>query len=434
MNKKLLEVLGMTMREQYINAKLSWIAKNTKASIIRELLKSTSIPGMISFGGGVPDPDTFPRHVMAEIAKDVIENEHRVSLQYGTTEGDEILRREYIRLLEKHDGITGLTPDNVVITTGSQQALDLIGRTFLDRDSLCAICSPVYLGAASAFKVRDPRFIIVPMEDDGPDMDLLQEKIDALNADELQRLKFIYMVSNFDNPTGISLSLEKRKQLLAYAYSKDLIIVEDDPYGALRFEGEKVPTMYKLAQDDEKYQVNPVLLLNTFSKVLSPGLRMGFTIGDPIMIRKLVMGKQAADLCSSSLTQRLAARYLEQNDPIEGMKPTLELYASKRDTMMKAFEEILSQIDGVSWTYPHGGLFTWVTLPKEFDTNEMLDIAKKNKIIYIPGEAFSVNDESKQDTKNCMRISFCLPSHEQIVEGTERLVKTINEYKEMKGW
>jgi len=146
------------------------------------------------------------------------------------------------------------------------------------------------------------------------------------------------------------------------------------------------------------------------------------------------MGKQAADLCSSSLTQRLAARYLEQNDPIEGMKPTLELYASKRDTMMKAFEEILSQIDGVSWTYPHGGLFTWVTLPKEFDTNEMLDIAKKNKIIYIPGEAFSVNDESKQDTKNCMRISFCLPSHEQIVEGTKRLVKTINEYKEMKGW
>jgi len=424
----------MSMREQYINAKLSWIAKNTKASIIRELLKSTSIPGMISFGGGVPDPDTFPRHEMAQIAKEVIENEHHVSLQYGTTEGDEVLKNEYIKLIEKHDGITGLTSENVVITTGSQQALDLIGRTFLDKDSICAICSPVYLGAASAFKVRDPKFITVPMEDDGPDMNLLQKKIDALTDDELQRLKFIYIVSNFDNPTGISLSLEKRKQLLEYAYSKDLIIIEDDPYGALRFEGEKIPTIYKLAQDNEKYKVNPVLLLNTFSKVLSPGLRMGFTIGDTLMIRRLVMGKQAADLCSSSLTQRLTARYLEKYDPIVGMKPTLELYASKRDTMMKAFDEILTQIEGVNWTYPHGGLFTWACLPKQYDTGEMLEIAKKNKIIYIPGEAFSVNEESREEVKNCMRISFCLPSHDEIIEGTKRLVKTINEYKEMKGW
>lgn len=424
----------MSMREKYINAKLSWIAKNTKASIIRELLKSTSIPGMISFGGGVPDPDTFPRHEMAQIAKEVIENEHHVSLQYGTTEGDEILKNEYIKLLKKHDGITGLNTENVVITTGSQQALDLIGRTFLDKDSICAICSPVYLGAASAFKVRDPKFITVPMEDDGPDMDLLQKKIDALSDSELQRLKFIYIVSNFDNPTGISLSLEKRKQLLEYAYSKDLIIIEDDPYGALRFEGVKIPTIYKLAQDNEKYKVNPVLLLNTFSKVLSPGLRMGFTIGDPLMVRRLVMGKQAADLCSSSLTQRLTARYLEKYDPIFGMKPTLELYAAKRDTMMKAFDEILTQIDGVNWTYPHGGLFTWACLPKQYDTGEMLEIAKKNKIIYIPGEAFSVNEESREEVKNCMRISFCLPSHDEIIEGTKRLVKTIKEYKEMKGW
>jgi DNA-binding transcriptional MocR family regulator len=389
---------------------------------------------MISFGGGVPDPNTFPRHEMARIAKEVIENEYKVSLQYGTTEGDEILKSEYIKLLEKHDGITGLTSENVVITTGSQQALDLIGRTFLDKDSICAICSPVYLGAASAFKVRDPKFITVPMEEDGPDMNLLQKKIDALTDDELQRLKFIYIVSNFDNPTGISLSLEKRKQLLDYAYSKDLIIIEDDPYGALRFEGEKIPTIYKLAQDNEKYEINPVLLLNTFSKVLSPGLRMGFTIGDPLMVRRLVMGKQAADLCSSSLTQRLTARYLEKYDPIIGMKPTLELYASKRDTMMKAFDDILTQIEGISWTYPHGGLFTWACLPKQYDTGEMLEIAKKNKIIYIPGEAFSVNEESREEVKNCMRISFCLPSHDEIIEGTKRLLKTINEYREMKGW
>jgi DNA-binding transcriptional MocR family regulator len=422
----------MKMREQYINAKLSEIAKNTSASIIRELLKATSIPDMISFGGGVPDPETFPRHEMGEIAKNVIENEYKISLQYGTTEGDEILKKEYIKLLEKHNGIEGLTNNNIVITTGSQQALDLIGRTFLNPDSICVICSPVYLGAVSAFKVRNPRFITVPMQEDGPDVAMLENKVNALSDDEKQKIKFIYVVSNFDNPTGISLSLEKRQKLLDFAYSNDLIIIEDDPYGALRFEGEKVSTIYKLAQDNDKYEVNPVLLLNTFSKILSPGLRMGIVIGDPIMVRKLVMAKQGADLCSSTLTQRITARYLEQNDPIEAIKPTLELYASKRDTMMKAFDEILSEIEGVTWTYPNGGLFTWVTLPEDFDTMEMLEIAKKNKIIYIPGEAFSVNEETKQEVKNSMRISFCLPSHEEIIEGNRRLVKTIKEYMEKK--
>ncbi len=423
----------MNMREQYINAKLSWIAKNTKASIIRELLKSTSIPGMISFGGGVPDPETFPRHEMSRLAQSVIEDEYKVSLQYGSTEGDDILKEQYIKLLEKHHGISGLKNDNIVITTGSQQALDLIGKTFLDPDSICAICSPVYLGAASAFKVRDPRFLTVPMENDGPDITMLENKINALSDEEKQKIKFIYIVSNFDNPTGISLSLEKRQRILDLAYSNDLIIIEDDPYGALRFEGEKVPTIYKLAQDSDKYKVNPVLLLNTFSKVLSPGLRMGIVIGDPIMVRRIVMAKQGADLCTSTLTQRLTARYIENYDPIVEMKPTLELYAAKRDTMIKAFEDILSEINGVSWTYPNGGLFTWVTLPEEFDTMEMLEIAKKNLIIYIPGEAFSVNEETRKEVKNSMRISFCLPSHEEIVEGNKRLVKTIKEYMEQKG-
>jgi DNA-binding transcriptional MocR family regulator len=262
---------------------------------------------------------------------------------------------------------------------------------------------------------------------------MLENKINALSDEEKQKIKFIYIVSNFDNPTGISLSLEKRQRILDLAYSNDLIIIEDDPYGALRFEGEKVPTIYKLAQDSDKYKVNPVLLLNTFSKVLSPGLRMGIVIGDPIMVRRIVMAKQGADLCTSTLTQRLTARYIENYDPIVEMKPTLELYAAKRDTMIKAFEDILSEIKGVSWTYPNGGLFTWVTLPEEFDTMEMLEIAKKNLIIYIPGEAFSVNEETRKEVKNSMRISFCLPSHEEIVEGNKRLVKTIKEYMEQKG-
>ncbi len=420
------------MREEYVNSKLSQVAKRTTASIIRELLKSTSIPGMISFGGGVPDPETFPRKKMGEIAKEVVENEYKITLQYGTTEGDPILRKEYIKFLDKYYDIKNLELENVLVTSGSQQALDLIGRVFLDSDSICAIVNPVYLGAASAFKVRGPKFITMDMQEDGPNIDQLETVLKDMSAEEKSKFKFIYIVSNFDNPTGLTLSMEKRQRILDLAYSNDLIIIEDDPYGALKYEGEKIPTIYQLAENKEKYEINPVILLNTFSKILSPGLRMGLVIGDKTVIRRLVMGKQAADLCTSPLTQRLTARYLERNDPMVEIEDTLKLYAKKRDAMMESFERHLSEIDGISWTFPHGGLFSWVTLPEDVDTMEMLDMAKENKIVYIPGIAFSVNEATAKTTSRCMRVSFCLPSCEEIEEGTIRLVKTIKEYRKNK--
>jgi DNA-binding transcriptional MocR family regulator len=413
--------------EKIIESKLSAVAKRTTASIIRELLKSTSIPDMISFGGGVPDPETFPREHLAEIAKEIIEKEYKITLQYGTTEGDKLLKQQYINYLLKYEGIDGLEEDNMVITSGSQQALDLVGRTFLDERSICAISDPVYLGAASAFMVHGPKFLTLPLHSDGPDLDVLEDGLQKLTDDEKERFKFFYLVSNFDNPTGTCLSLEKRLRILDIAVKYKILIVEDDPYGLLRFDGEKIPPIYKLAKDQglEDY----VLLMNTFSKILSPGLRMGIVIGNKKVIRRIVLGKQAADLCTSPLLQRLTARYMERHDPIVHLQNALKVYRKKRDTMMEAFLEDFGTLDGICWTNPQGGLFSWMCFPDWVDTMEMLDIAKKNSIIYIPGEAFSV----KHEDKNCMRLSFCLPTEPQIREGSKRLLKSYLHYKTIKG-
>jgi DNA-binding transcriptional MocR family regulator len=404
-------------------SKLSNVARGIKSSIIRELLKEANDPDIISFGGGVPDPDTFPRYKMAEIAKNIIENEYKFVLQYGTTEGDQELMQGYIDLLKKYENIDWLDYDNMVITVGSQQALYLTGMTFLDEDSYCAVSRPIYLGAASAFVQRNPHFINVPLLKDGIDLEYLESELEKLKKEgNIEKFKFIYVVDNFHNPTGVSMSLEKRKKIVELSKKYDFLIIEDDPYGALRFEGEKIDTIYSMSPER-------TILLNTFSKVLSPGLRLGVVIGPKELVRRVTMVKQAADLATPSLTQRLAAKFINENDLMEEIKPTIKLYGEKKDSMMKAMEKHLGDIKGIDWTYPEGGLFTWVTLPKEFDTMEMFEIAKKEKVLYIPGEAFYVDEPDR----NTMRISFCLPTHEEIDEGIKRLRNSINQYADQKG-
>jgi DNA-binding transcriptional MocR family regulator len=411
---------GGLMKKLEVEEKLSKIAKNIKSSIIRELLKYSTQPGMISFGGGVPDPETFPRHELAEIASKIVEEEYRITLQYSTTEGDPVLREEYLKLLERKYNINNLDLENIVITTGSQQALDLIGKIFLDEESICAVSSPVYLGAASAFSIRSPMFINVPLESDGMNVEFLEKQLRNLDEKGLiNKFKFTYVVSNFHNPAGVTLSLEKRKKLLELAWKYNFYIIEDDPYGALRYEGEHIPNIFKLGD------IEHVILLNTFSKTLCPGLRIGTVIGDKNVVRKFVMAKQSADLCSPALTQRLAARYLQKYDIFEKLSRTLELYRSKLTTMLKAFEEFLGGIEGTDWTRPQGGLFTWVKLPENVDTMDMLKIAMAEKVLYIPGEVFHIDGKGK----NYMRVSFCLPSHEEIIEGVKRLTKVVKEYQ-----
>ncbi|HDG61429.1 MAG TPA: PLP-dependent aminotransferase family protein, partial [Thermotoga sp.] len=261
------------MTDEILHEKLSYLGRNLKSSLIRELLKYAGSQDAISFGGGAPDPETFPKEELAEIAKEVIEKEYKYVLQYSTTEGDPELKAEILKLLNRVYGIKGLTEDNVIITVGSQQALDLISKIFLDSRSYCIVDDPVYLGALNAFSTRFPRFIAAPIEDDGTNLDYIERKLKELESlGQLNMLKFIYVVPNFHNPAGVTMSLEKRKRLVELAEKYDFLIIEDDPYGALRFEGEPIDPIFKIGGPDR------VILLNTFSKILAPGLRIGAVI------------------------------------------------------------------------------------------------------------------------------------------------------------
>ena len=404
--------------------KFSNLAKNLRSSLIRELLKYANVPGSVSFGGGVPDPETFPRNELAILAKEVIEKEYRFSLQYGVTEGDSQLRSELLKMVRNFYNVSWINEENILITVGSQEALELVGKVFLDTDSYFIVGDPIYLGAASAFRMRNAKPIVITLQDDGFDVDMLEAQLRHLNEKgEVNQLKFLYAVSNFQNPSGITISLEKRKRVLELADRYNFLIVEDDPYGALRYEGQPVKSMFSMGGFER------VMLLNTFSKILCPGLRIGVVIADKEIIRKLVMAKQGTDLCSSSLDQRLVARYLQRYDIFEHIKPTIELYRKKRDAMLEALSEHFSDIKGVKWTKPQGGLFIWLTLPERYDTMEMFEMAKQEKVFYIPGEAFRLIDKPSSS----MRLSFCLPSVEEIHEGIQRLRGVVERYAKEKG-
>ena len=404
--------------------KFSNLAKNLRSSLIRELLKYANVPGSVSFGGGVPDPETFPRNELAILAKEVIEKEYRFSLQYGVTEGDSQLRSELLKMVRNFYNVSWINEENILITVGSQEALELVGKVFLDTDSYFIVGDPIYLGAASAFRMRNAKPIVITLQDDGFDVDMLEAQLRHLNEKgEVNQLKFLYAVSNFQNPSGITISLEKRKRVLELADRYNFLIVEDDPYGALRYEGQPVKSMFSMGGFER------VMLLNTFSKILCPGLRIGVVIADKEIIRKLVMAKQGTDLCSSSLDQRLVARYLQRYDIFEHIKPTIELYRKKRDAMLEALSEHFSDIKGVKWTKPQGGLFIWLTLPEGYDTMEMFEMAKQEKVFYIPGEAFRLIDKPSSS----MRLSFCLPSVEEIHEGIQRLRGVVERYAKEKG-
>lgn len=404
--------------------KFSKLANNLRSSLIRELLKYANVPGSVSFGGGVPDPETFPRNELAILAKEVIENEYRFSLQYGVTEGDSQLKSEILEMVRNFYNVPWINEENIIITVGSQQALELLGKVFLDTDSYFIAGDPIYLGAASAFRMRNARPIIITLQDDGFDVDMLEAQLRHLNENgEVDQLKFLYAVSNFQNPSGITISLEKRKRILELAEKYNFLIAEDDPYGALRYEGQPVESMFSMGGFER------VMLLNTFSKILCPGLRIGVVIADKEIIRKLVMAKQGTDLCSSSLDQRLVARYLQRYDIFEHIKPTIDLYRKKRDAMLDALSKSFSDIMGVRWTKPQGGLFIWLTLPEGYDTMEMFEMAKQEKVFYIPGEAFRLIDKPSSS----MRLSFCLPSVEEIYEGIQRLRGVVERYAREKG-
>jgi 2-aminoadipate transaminase len=393
--------------KKYISAR----ALGTGRSAIREILKLTARPEVISFAGGLPDAETFPRDELAKIAADEIKNNYKNVLQYGLTEGSRTLRNA---IVDWHPYGLELDIERILITTASQQGLDLVCKAFIDPGDVVFCGLPTYLGAIQTFTLFQADKIGIPLQDDGMDLDVLEQRI-AEGKAVGKRLKAIYVVPDFQNPAGITMSLEKRERLLRIAEDADLLIWEDNPYGKLRFTGKPLPPIKSLDRDGR------VILLVTFSKLLSAGLRLAFMVAEPEIIDVLVRMKQATDLCTSKLTQHMAARYMIDYGMEEHLEVLRNRYRAKRDAMIAALERYMPEDEGISWTRPEGGLFLWVRLPHGIDTGDMFTRAMGQNVAYVPGGAFYVDGGGQ----NTMRLCYSVVDEEEIEEGIKRLARVV---------
>ncbi len=379
------------------------------SSVIRELLKLTEQPDIISFGGGLPAPEVFPLKEFKDACNYVLDHDGAQALQYGTTEGYLPLREMISRHTTRYS--VEVKPENILITSGSQQALDFIGRLFVNRGDYIVVESPSYLGALQAWNAYGAQYITVPMDENGMIVDELEK---ALRIGP----KFIYVLPNFQNPSGATLSLERRQRIVELADKYGVPIVEDDPYGQLRFEGEHLPSLVyldsKYRGDDGTYTGN-VIYLSTFSKLLAPGIRLAWVIAPEKVIKKLVNTKQAADLHTATFNQMVAYQVGKGGFLDEHVKTIRKVYKERRDVMLETMEEIWPA--GTSWTKPAGGMFLWGVLPKNMDTAEIIRTAIDRKVAFVPGGAFHPNGGGQ----NTMRLNFSYCSPEVIREGTTRL-------------
>ncbi len=378
-----------------------------KRSVIRELLKLTSKPEVISFAGGLPAPKTFPVEDVRKAAIDVLDNSAALALQYGSTEGDANLRRELARVM-KADGIDA-DPDHILVTTASQQGLDLISKVFLDPGDTCVCGLPTYLGGLQAIKSYEGVPVGTPLDDEGMIPEELEKTLDTLEAQN-RKPRFLYIIPDFQNPAGVTIPLARRKRIVEIASNRDCLIVEDTPYRQIRFSGEHQPTFQSLAPER-------VISLYTFSKILLPGFRVGWVYGPDWVVDKMVMAKQSSDLCTSPFCQAIAARMLSEGVLEKGLAETIKLYKHRCALMLKCLDENLSGIPGVHWTRPEGGLFLWLRLPKGNNTTELFQEAIDMNVAYVPGSAFY----PEGDDHTGMRLNFSYSDDDKIIEGVRRL-------------
>lgn len=390
------------------------VVKRSKASAIRELLKIISQPDIISFAGGLPDPTLFPVDEIAGIMQSVVKNSPKEALQYGATEGQHILKKELIRLLQETEGMT-VKPEQLLIVSASQQALDMSARLFVNPGDSIITASPTYLGALQAFQVAGADIVGAQSDADGILPEDVEKQLLALQ-NQGKPCKFIYLVPDFQNPTGTTIPENRRKKLLELAKKYGTFILEDSPYRQVRFEGTAPRTFYAL----DGGQGN-VITMFTFSKVFVPGFRLGFIVGPEEVIRKYVILKQAMDLCTASVLQLATAQYLRGGHLKAHIAELVSSYREKRDLMLKTLHELMPK--GVSWTRPEGGLFLWLTLPKHMNATELLHQAIGHKVAYVAGVDFY----PAGNVHNDMRLNFSYSTKEQIVEGLRRLAQTIQE-------
>lgn len=387
---------------------LSRRATTATSSAIREILKVTERPDIISFAGGLPSPEGFPVDQLRRAYDNVLNTQPKAALQYGPTEGYRPLR-EWVVSDFKSRGVS-ISVDNVLIVSGSQQALDLIGKLFIDKGSKVLLESPSYLGAIQSFSQFEPTYATIPTDENG----LVPE---GLTNELAQEARFAYVLPNYQNPTGRTLSLERRIALVKRAAELNLPLVEDDPYGELRFEGEALPGLYGLAL---KYGAT-VIRMGSFSKVLAPGLRIGFIIAPEVIIRKLVQIKQATDLHTATITQMAVYEAIKDNFLSEHLPKVRELYKRQCHYMLEALDQHFAEID-VTWTHPKGGMFIWMTFNNHINTTELLSRAvEEQKVAYVPGQPFY--PVSQTPITNNLRLSFVTVPEEKIRTGVANLSK-----------
>ena len=390
--------------------KFSDLAMDLKASEIRELLKLTTMPQVISFAGGLPAPELFPTEELKKGDDEVLTKEGKQAVQYGTTEGYLPLREKIVKRMYQAF-MVDCSADEVMITSGSQQGLSLLAQIFLNKDDVVLVESPTYLGAINAFKLCGPQFVEVPTDEKG----IIPEELEKLLAQYGPRVRMMYVIPEFQNPTGITWPLERRKQFIDIINRYDFPVLEDNPYGELRYDGEKVPSLKSM---DTK---GNIVFLGSFSKIFMPGLRIAWMVANPEIIDKIVKLKQAVDLQSSSFAQRQTSYYIDMYDLDTHVEKIKALYKTRRDLMCQTMKEEFPK--EITFTYPEGGLFTWVTLPEGMDAKEMMPKVLDKDVAYVPGGPFYPNGGHV----NHFRLNYSNMPEERIVEGIKRLADVLKE-------
>jgi 2-aminoadipate transaminase len=387
-------------------------AGKMRKSVIRELLKVAQDPEIISFAGGLPNSNSFPIDDLNTIIQSVLKNYGKNALQYGTTQGLTDLRKSLAERAYK-DGIDDVSADNIIVTNGSQQALDMVGKLFLNPGDAALVGLPSYLGGINAFKSYESNLTGIPLDEDGMRVDILEDTIKDMISEDIIP-KFIYVIPTFQNPAGVVMPEKRRKQLIDIANEYDLVIVEDDPYGKLSYDIDHVKPIKSF--DDE----GRVIYMSTFSKILAPGFRLAWTVASEELTRKMIICKQALDLCTNTFTQFIANEFMRQGSLDLHILKINEMYEPKRDKMISAIKQYFP--DGYTCNKPHGGMFAWVTLPEGIDTETMFLDAIKHKVAYVHGKAFHVDGGGERS----MRLNFSYSSNEQIDEGIKRLGNVID--------
>ncbi|MGZ2368901.1 aminotransferase-like domain-containing protein [Ancylomarina sp. YFZ004] len=388
----------------------SQISNNNKRSAIREILKLTQNPEIISFAGGLPAPESFPVDALDKIVSDMLREEGAAVLQYDATEGVKELREVLLKKYEAEGTKADL--DNLIITTGSQQGLDLVGKVFVNQGDVVICGLPSYLGGIGAFQGYGAKMEGVPMDEQGMSAELLEAKLEALKQEGIKP-KFIYVIPDFQNPTGITMPESRRMEIIALAHKYDVLIVEDCPYREVRFEGEPQRMMYDLDND------NHVITLGTFSKIFAPGFRIGWVLGPKDVNEKIVIAKQSADLCTPTFVQKIAVRYMNSGVFESNLQKTIDLYHQRRDVMLAEMEKHMPSC--VKWTRPEGGMFLFITLPENMDALKLFHKAIEQKVAFVTGNVFYCDGSGT----NTIRLNFSYVNNEKAITGVKRIADII---------